>query len=275
MLPARSRFGEYLRARRSIIKPEDVGLTGSSSRRVVGLRREEVAKLADISPEYYLRLEQGRAKQPSEQVLFSVARALSLDHDASEYLRRLARYAEGPWEAPEQEVPDPVTLSLVRQVRDVGMLLVDTNFDILCANSLAEGMIPGVAESPANLVLELFRSVRPPLEDWDGVAAYLLAVLRYMSSPQDPRLHEIIGALTVHAPEFPDVWARHDVRQPGPITVRAQLDGLGLVTLNCQLLFLPTRRHAVITISGSDTPQGRAEMRYLQVLADETVRISR
>src|ERR1700743_3424481 len=81
----------FLRARRELLKPDDVGLRGGERRRVEGLRREEVAMLAGISTEYYLRLEQGKDHQPSDQVLDGLARALQLDDDATSYLRGLAR----------------------------------------------------------------------------------------------------------------------------------------------------------------------------------------
>src|SRR5271155_4409526 len=81
----------FLRARRELLKPADVGLPDRERRRVEGLRREEVAMLAGISTEYYLRLEQGRDHQPSDQVLEGLARALQLDDDAAGYLRELAR----------------------------------------------------------------------------------------------------------------------------------------------------------------------------------------
>src|ERR1700758_5728829 len=83
----------FLRARRELLKPVDAGLPGNERRRVNGLRREEVAMLAGISTEYYLRLEQGRDHQPSDQVLEGLARALQLDDDAASYMRELARPA--------------------------------------------------------------------------------------------------------------------------------------------------------------------------------------
>src|ERR1700741_4442574 len=88
-----SGLAAFLRARRELLKPADVGLPDSERRRVNGLRREEGAMLAGISTEYYLRLEQGRDHQPSDQVLEGLARALQLDGDASGYLRALARPA--------------------------------------------------------------------------------------------------------------------------------------------------------------------------------------
>src|SRR4051794_6133591 len=86
------RLADYLKARRERLRPEDVGLTaGTGTRRVLGLRREEVAILAGISTDYYLRLEQGRDTRPSDQVLDALARALRLDAVATDYLRGLAR----------------------------------------------------------------------------------------------------------------------------------------------------------------------------------------
>ena len=85
-------IGEYLRARRELVRPEDVGMPdlGSHRRRVPGLRREEVAMLAGVSADYYVRLEQGRDQHPSTQVIDALARALQLDDDAAAHLRRLA-----------------------------------------------------------------------------------------------------------------------------------------------------------------------------------------
>jgi len=83
-------LGEFLRARREQLSPKDVGLSATGNRRVSGLRREELAKLAEVSPDYYVRIEQGR-QLPSEQVTRALARALQLDDTAAAYLFDLAR----------------------------------------------------------------------------------------------------------------------------------------------------------------------------------------
>src|SRR6201993_3225798 len=85
-------LGDYLRARREQVRPQDVGLVAGTRRRVPGLRREELALLAGISSDYYLRLEQGRDKNPSPQVLDALARALRLDVKGTEYLHQLATW---------------------------------------------------------------------------------------------------------------------------------------------------------------------------------------
>src|SRR5579862_629019 len=90
-MPPGSALGQYLRARRALVRPDEVGLARFGRRRVPGLRRAELATLAGISSDYYLRLEQGRDQHPSAQVIDALARALQLDHDATAYLHVLAQ----------------------------------------------------------------------------------------------------------------------------------------------------------------------------------------
>ena len=110
-----SPIGEYLRARREQVRPEDVGIAWSGVRRVPGLRREEVAALAGISAEYYLRLEQGRDRQPSDQVLRALSRALLLDVAASLHLHRLAHPDSTADLASAIDEVDPFLLQLIEQ----------------------------------------------------------------------------------------------------------------------------------------------------------------
>src|SRR5215470_11748107 len=109
-----NRLGDYLRARRALVTPETVGLPQLGTRRVPGLRREEVAMLAGISADYYLRIEQGRDRHPSEQVLASLARVLHLDDTATAYLFSLA--VNKPRRArrrPRRETVPPGILKLI------------------------------------------------------------------------------------------------------------------------------------------------------------------
>src|SRR5712671_6507417 len=92
-MPPSTALGQYLRARRELVRPEDVGLPAVGRRRVPGLRREELAMLAGISSDYYLRLEQGRDHHPSAQVIDALARALKLDEDATAHLHALSHSA--------------------------------------------------------------------------------------------------------------------------------------------------------------------------------------
>ena len=109
-------LGDYLRARRQQVRPEDVGLVPGARRRVAGLRREELAMLAGISAEYYLRLEVGRDKNPSPQVVEALARALRLDIKATQYLHQLANPIISRW---DQSVLDAAAEGLDRADRSV------------------------------------------------------------------------------------------------------------------------------------------------------------
>lgn len=263
-----SRLGDYLRARRAVTQPEDVGLPRDPSRRVDGLRREEVAQLAGISPEYYLRLEQGKARQPSEQVLAALAAALRLDRHADIHIRRLAAVSEA---LPDTVLPvdaEPAEVSLVTQMRGVGALLVDTNLDVLHCNAIAAALIPEVAEHPRNLIAQLLRSSARTLGTRGELIEHLVAVLRFISEPNE-RLQRIVGELSLSSPEFSSAWAKHDVRQPGPVAAQVQVAGLGTITLECNMLMFASGHHAVITLGGSHDLRGRASLSYLQEVGDE------
>src|SRR6476660_7005256 len=130
----------FLRARRELLKPADVGLPNSDRRRVEGLRREEGAMLAGMSTEYYLRLEQGRDHQPSDQVLDGLARALQLDEDASSYLRALARPAPRRRGRSVPERCDPAVQTLIDSWRLTPTFVVNRNMTILASNHVARAL---------------------------------------------------------------------------------------------------------------------------------------
>src|SRR5215813_2338805 len=136
-------LGDYLRARREQLRPDDVGLVAGSRRRVAGLRREELAMLAGISADYYLRLEQGRDKHPSAQVLDALARALRLDIKATEYLHQIASPSSARRE--QEALPDG-TQELIDQL-PMPAIVASRCLDVLLANdvaqALSEGFVPG------------------------------------------------------------------------------------------------------------------------------------
>ncbi|MGW7594844.1 helix-turn-helix domain-containing protein, partial [Streptomyces rubiginosohelvolus] len=135
-MDADNRLGDYLRACRAMTMPRDVGFPDDSSRRVPGLRRDEVALLAGVSTDYYIRLEQGRERHPSEQVLQAIARALRLDDDAAAHLFRLGLSAPWPSVQPTATV-GPDLRRLMDSMRDVPAFVVGSAQDILAANTMA------------------------------------------------------------------------------------------------------------------------------------------
>ncbi|MER5938625.1 helix-turn-helix transcriptional regulator [Streptomyces sp. NPDC001928] len=208
-------IGEYLRARRELVRPEDVGLPGSGSRRrVSGLRRSEVAVLAGVSTDYYVRLEQGRDQHPSEQVIEALARALQLDDDATAHLRGLASpSARRRRRAPRAERVPAGVLQMIQCWSETPAVVEGRYTDVLAANPLATALAPYYAVG-TNLVRATFLDprVEAMYEDWDDITHSAVAALRSLTGPDvdDPRLNELVGELSVRSDRFRHLWARHD-----------------------------------------------------------------
>lgn len=212
-------LGEFLSARRSRLLPEDLGLVTSGRRRVPGLRREEVALLAGVSTDYYMRLEQGRERHPSAQVVEALARALDLDEEAADHLRRLAD-AEGqrPRQARRSTRAtrvDPHLVRLLDRWSDTPAFVLDHALDVLVRNRLAEALHSDFALDD-NLARMVFLD---PVahrfhRGWERTASAIVAELHRAAglAPDDPRLNEVVGELSLKSTEFRSLWARHDVR---------------------------------------------------------------
>ena len=246
-------IGEYLRARRELVRPEDVELPDAGShRRVPGLRREEVAMLAGVSADYYVRLEQGRDQHPSAQVLDALARALQLDDYATAHLHRLAtppvrRRRRSP--RPEK-VPASI-LRLIASWNQTPAYVYGRYMDVLAANQLATAVAPYHAPGH-NLVRAAFLDprVRDMYGDWEYVTESTVAGLRALVGPDvdDPRLNELVGELSVRSERFRQLWARHDARpkrsgtsvlehpQVGPLEL--SYEKLPIPDTNCQTLVI-------------------------------------
>jgi transcriptional regulator with XRE-family HTH domain len=213
-----NRIGEFLRARRQLIAPEDVGIAPTSRRRVSGLRREEIAMLAGISSEYYLRLEQGREKHPSDSVISGLARALHLDDDATAYLFELARPVVRRAGAVRTERVAVGIRQLLYLWTSTPAYVQGRTLDVLASNEMARALSP-IFTPGVNLVRSAFLDpeVKSLYRDWDRMTAGTVAGLRAQAGNDidDPRLASLVGELAVKSPEFAALWARHDVRPKG------------------------------------------------------------
>jgi transcriptional regulator with XRE-family HTH domain len=235
------RLADFLRARRAQVTPEDVGYPRDPFRRVNGLRREEVADLADISLEYYTRLEQGRANQPSEHVLAGLARALLLDENATVYLYRLALPSP---RLTVVEAPKPVSELLVRlaeQWSDLPVYVFDRNQDILLANDLARALFPTLAEAKYNNVIAVFLAPTKSrdVERWRSIARGAVAALRFHGDPTDPRMQEIVGELSVRDADFRAIWADHEAQPLTAGTSPLSVVDFGVGEFDWQILNVP------------------------------------
>jgi transcriptional regulator with XRE-family HTH domain len=218
-------LSHFLRSRRARIAPDLVGLPiACQSRRVPGLRRDEVARLAGMSPEYYARLEQGRARNPSGEILEALARALSLDAAEREYLTDLCTRAErvpGPPDPPQRVRPG--LQHTLETLDHVPAFILGRRADVLAANALAcavltdFGLLPAVKRNFARFVL-LDPEARERCIDWGQLAADVVATLRLEAGrhPHDRRLAELIGELSAGAPEFAGWWDDHRVQHRTP-----------------------------------------------------------
>jgi transcriptional regulator with XRE-family HTH domain len=211
-----SKLGEYLRVRRERLRPDEVGLPAGARRRVPGLRREEVALLAGISAEYYLRLEQGRDRHPSEQVLDGLARALQLDADAETYLHELARSGRTRRRRPPRpERVSPSVQSLIDNWTTTPALVQGRLMTVLAANAMAVALSPFFAPGVNPLRAAFLEpEMREFYRDWDEMTAKTVAYLRSIigAGVDDPRLAELIGELSLSSERFRTLWARRDVR---------------------------------------------------------------
>jgi transcriptional regulator with XRE-family HTH domain len=207
-------LGEYLRARRELVTPEDAGIPVVGLRRVPGLRREEVAMLSGISAEYYLRLEQGRDRNPSVQVLEALARVLRLDDEMTSYLRSLA--TEKPRNVRRRSRKETVPASTAQLVASLPFpAFVEGRYlDVLAVNHLATAISPRLVVG-RNRLRDVFLdpAERALFPHWERAAAGLVAGFRQSvgTDTDDPRFVELVGELTIASPLFAQLWARHDV----------------------------------------------------------------
>ena len=255
-------LAEYLRARRELVTPESVGLPQFGLRRVPGLRREEVAMLAGISADYYLRLEQGRDRNPSVQVLESLARVLQLDETGTSYLLSLGR--EKPHRVRRRPRKETVPPGIVKLLGSLGLpaFVEGRYFDVLAANSLAAVISPRLVAG-RNRLRDVFLD---PAEqalypDWDQATAHVVAGFRKSvgTDTDDPRFIELVGELSLVSDRFRALWARHDVGVYRGAGVTLDHPQVGPIGLNREKLAINGTDGQVLAIYHADAGSGNAD----------------
>jgi transcriptional regulator with XRE-family HTH domain len=208
-----SELSDFLQSRRARLTPRDVDLPERGRRRVAGLRREEVAQLAGVSTDYYVRMEQGRNVNVSDQVLDAVGRALRLDATELAHLYALARPRRRPVHGPK---PIRRSLQLMLDTFSGPALISDYTTTVLAANALADAVF-GADDLSRDRARHFFLSpaARDFYPHWSDGAHDLVAELRVQAGrrPNDPRLTALIGELSIKSREFRDLWAKHPVRK--------------------------------------------------------------
>jgi transcriptional regulator with XRE-family HTH domain len=264
-----SALASFLRARRELVKPADVGLPDGDRRRVEGLRREEVAMLAGISAEYYLRLEQGRDHQPSDQVLEGLARALQLDDDAAIYLRELARPQPRRRRRPVPDRCDPAVQALIDGWPVTAAFVASRNMTILASNPVARALSRFFAPGE-NIMRAAFLEpeLRTLYRDWEMLTTRIVPFVRAVlgAEPPDEELAELIGELGV-SEQFRTLWARHDVKHRFNGPTGFYHPQVGPLDLHYTILHLPDQRQILVTYHAEPGSPSEERLRLLLGLA--------
>jgi transcriptional regulator with XRE-family HTH domain len=255
-------LGAFLSARRALVTPQQAGIPDSGVRRVPGLRREEVAMLAGVSADYYLRLERGRDRNPSVQVLESIARVLQLNDEHLAYLLTLVAGAPRKRRRrPRKEVVPAGARKLLDSLVQPAFI-EGRYFDILAANNLARSLSPGLAEG-GNQLRDLFLN---PAEQahypgWEDITECYIASLRQAVGPDidDPRFIELTGELSLASAQFRRLWARHEVRGQRGTLIQFRHPQVGELTLNRERLSITGTEGLMLVIYHADPGSGDAE----------------
>lgn len=269
----RAELGEFLRSRRARLRPEEFGLTSyGRQRRVPGLRREELAQLAGVSVDHYVRLEQGRNLRFSGEVLDAVAKALRLNPAEREHLHLLARPAPAAAEEPTGGPPlRPGIHSLLSAISDAPAYVVDHRTDVRAWNRPAAALITDFGELPAaerNMARLVFLDdgVRDLYVDWWARARDVVAFLRLdiARPPGPPAAQALIEELSAVSPEFGQIWAEHDIkaREHGSYRYRHPL--VGELELTYETLRLPGHPDLALIVHTAE--EGSPSQEALRIL---------
>jgi transcriptional regulator with XRE-family HTH domain len=255
-------FGRFLRSRRASVEPEMVGLPPGDRRRVEGLRREEVAHLANVSVDYLIRLEQGRIERPSPEVVEALARSLLLDAPERRHLFRLAAASE-----PAAEVGDGTAVRagirlLIDTLDRTPAVLLSRRLDLLYWNPVAEALL-GPFPDHRNYARMIFRdpAQRALHANWEEAGRQTAALLRYAAArhPDDERLRELVAELDDADPEFSAWWDAHDVEEKrhGAKTYLHPI--AGELTLTYEALPMPDDGDQILTVFAAEPDTVDAE----------------
>ncbi|MFF9207514.1 MULTISPECIES: helix-turn-helix domain-containing protein [unclassified Streptomyces] len=267
-------LGRYLKARRAQVRPQDVGLpAGGGLRRTPGLRREELAALAGVSVDYYIRLERGRETNPSPAVVDALGRALRLRGDGYERLHELAELASGRVSELPASSDHTVRDSVVRMLESVSPLpayVVNRYNRVLAANPPGRRLMPGLwdwPESQRNMIRYVFLHPvgRTLYEPWEETVALSVAHLRAVAGadPDDPELTALVGELVLKSPDFARLWERYDVCERGGGQKSFRHPKVGPMTLTYEVMRLARTggQRMVVYQAAPGTPDEKAMLR--------------
>ncbi|MFE3032959.1 helix-turn-helix transcriptional regulator [Streptomyces canus] len=269
----RDEVREFLTSRRARITPEQAGLPAGTRRRVTGLRRSEVAALADVSVEYYAKLERGSLTGVSPAVLEAVTRALQLDDAERAHLLHLAQAQESSGALPRpraragrQRILHASLKWTLDAVTAGPAFVTNGRLDLLAANQLARAFYSDLFDGPTrspNIARYQFLDpvARVFYPDWDLAADMTVDVLRTEAgrNPHDKGLHDLVGELSTRSDAFRTRWGAHNVTRHGTGTKRFRHPVVGDLTLSWESMALAAEPGLTLTIYAADPSSPTAE----------------
>ncbi len=270
-------LAEFLRNRRLALTPEEIGLPGGPQRRTSGLRREEVAALALISTDYYCRMEQQRASQPSVDVVASLAKALRLSLDERDHLFRLAGH-NAPARTPVGNEVSAAMMRILDRLQDTPAQVMSALGETLVQTPPARALLGDETryEGLSRSILyrwftdEAARKVYP-VEDHPKVGRSFVAGARiaYVRDGAKSRAAQVIDSLLQRSPEFAEQWAQHDVDQSHELNKRIVHPRLGILELQCQVLHDVAHLHTLLVFTADPGTTSRGKLAALCAAPDD------
>ena len=278
---SKQELGAFLRSRRERLRPQDVGLPSGPRRRTPGLRREEVAVLAHISTEYYVRLAQGRAPWPSAEVLAGIAGALLLTDAESDHLHVLAGTAPTRTRTHRRDVR-PSILALLERLPQTAGFVISATFEVLAWNDLAAALMEdfsALTPKDRNLARRAFLGPAPrtPLYGISDAAEFRHHVVMELRAtlaryPADPAGTGLVDELRYASPDFARLWERHDVQAEPTLRKTFRHPVIGPVTVDCDSLALTDRDQHLVLYSAPPGSHAAEALAFLYVLGAESVK---
>jgi transcriptional regulator with XRE-family HTH domain len=275
--PPNNQLGDFLRAQRARISPHDVGLPSVAARRVTGLRREEVAVLSGVSADYYARLEQGRERTPSAQVVDAICHALQLAPDAREHAFRLAKLS--PTAARTGETVSPELLQTMEAFPHAAAYVTNPAFRVLIANPAATALITPLQQRDPNVLAALFLdpAARDFYVNWDEVSKASVSALRLAEgfTPAHPEVTDLIARLRRDSTIFCELWDDHTVAGLTATRKTIRHPEVGMLTLSYQTFDVRSAPAQQLTVATAAPESPSADALALLGTLDATRRHQR
>ncbi|MFJ5172963.1 helix-turn-helix transcriptional regulator [Streptomyces griseoviridis] len=276
-------LADFLRRRRELLRPVDIGLPEGVRRRTPGLRRDEVALLANISADYYARLEQCRGANPSETIVASLARTLRCDPDERDHLYHLAGFTPPARRAGGYVRPG--VMSLLERLDDVPACVVSDLGDVLWQNTVAAitlgWTVAHRSDRAANIVWRWFTepALRTcfPEEDRPRHSLAHVSDLRATAARRgsDADVTALVDGLLRRSEEFRALWKRHEVAVHRFDRKRFLHPEVGLLHLTCEIILSPDADTRVLAFFPTEGTDAREKLELLRTIGTQDFRTVR